>query len=77
MNPDEEVFVIHIASLSLGSRVAIHPAQEAQIALLDIEKGIVPPEYSDYADIFLEASGAEFLEHTGINDHPIDLVDNK
>ena len=77
LNPDEEVFVVHVVFLSLGSRVAIHPARKAQITALDIEKMIVPPEYSDYANIFSETSAAELLKHTGINDHSIELVNDK
>ena len=77
MDPDEEPFVVHIAFFSLGSRVAIYLAREVQIAVLNIEKVIVPPEYSDYANIFSENSAAKLPNHTGINDHPIDLVDDK
>lgn len=38
---------------------------------------IVSAEYSDYADLFLEASVVELLKYTGINDHHINLVDDK
>lgn len=55
----------------------IHLAREAQIAALNTKEVIVPLEYSDYADVFLEASAAELPKLTGINDHPIDLVDDK
>ena len=55
-----EAFVIHVSSLSLGSKMTIHPAREDQIALLLAEKVIVPAEYSDFADIFSKES-AEML----------------
>ena len=55
----------------------IYPAREAQITALNTEEVIVPPEDSDYADVFSESSAAELFKHTGINDHPIDLVDDK
>lgn len=45
--------------------------------MLDIEKVIVPPEYFDYVNVFLETSAAELPKHTGINNHFIDLVDDK
>ena len=34
-------------------------------------------EYSDCTDIFLSDSTMALPEYTGINDHPIDLVDNR
>lgn len=77
MNPDEKLFVVHIASLSLGSWVVIYPASEAQIVTLDTKKVIVLPEYSNYANVFLKASAIELSKHTGINDYPINLVDDK
>ena len=77
MDPDKEAFVVYVAFLSLGSRVVIHPTQEAQIAALNTKEVIIPPEYSDYADVFSKASAAGLPKHTSINDHPIDLVDDK
>lgn len=38
---------------------------------------IVPPEYSDYTNVFLEASTVKLFEHTAINNHFINLVDDK
>ena len=35
----------------------------------------VPAEYSDFADIFSPDLASELPEHTGINDHAIELVD--
>ena len=37
----------------------------------------IPTEYSDFSDVFSSDSTAELPEHTGINDHPIDLLDDK
>ena len=36
----------------------------------------IPIEYSDFADIFSPELASELLEHTGINDHAIELVDD-
>ncbi len=36
----------------------------------------VPSEYADFADIFSPKLAAALLEHTGINNHAIELVDN-
>ena len=33
-------------------------------------------EYSDFSDVFSSDSTAELLEHAGINDHPINLLNN-
>lgn len=77
LNFDKKAFVIHVASLSLWSGVVIYPAQKVLIATLDIEKMIVSPEYSDYANGFLEAFTTELPKHIGINDYSINLVDNK
>ena len=77
LDPDEKDIVVYIVSLSLGSKIAIHSVWEAKIAALVTKKVIVPPECSNYANIFSEASVAELPEHNNINEHPIDLVDNK
>ena len=37
----------------------------------------IPAKYSHYTNVFLSDSAAELLERTGINDHPISLVDDK
>ena len=38
---------------------------------------MVPAKYSDHTDVSSPDSTAELPERTGINNHPIDLVDNK
>ena len=37
----------------------------------------VPAEYLEHTDVSSPDSAAGLPEYTGINDHPIDLVDNK
>ena len=37
----------------------------------------VPAEYSDFADVFSPDLASELLEHTGINNHAIELVDGQ
>ena len=75
LNEDDETFVVYMAAFSLGSNV--HPSWQAQIALLDVKEVTIPAEYLDYIDVFSLNSMAELLEHTGINDHPINLIDDK
>lgn len=74
---DEEAFVIYVAFLSLGSKVAINPAREVQIAALDNKKVIILPKYLNYSNVFSKASAAKLFEYININDHLIDLVDDK
>ena len=70
-----EAFVIHVASLT--SKMSIHLAWEAQIALLIAEEVTVPAEYSDFADVFSKESVEILPEDTGINEHAIKLEDEK
>ena len=72
---DNEAFVVHVASILEATN--IHLFCQAQIASLNVEEVTIPAEYSDYTDVFSSDSAAELPEHTGINDHPIDLVDDK
>ena len=67
--------MIHMAAISVGSNV--YPSRQAQIALLDIKEVTIPPEYTDYTNVFSPNSAAELPKHTSINDHSIDLIDDK
>ena len=55
----------------------IHPFCQAQVAALTSEETGIPAEYSDFSNVFSSDSPAELPEYTGINDHPINLLDNK
>ena len=76
---DENIkaFVVHVSSLSLRSKMMIHPAQEAQIASLLAEKVIVPAKYSDFANVFSKESAEVLPECIEINKHAIELEDSK
>ena len=37
----------------------------------------IPTEYSDFADVFSPELASKLPEHTGINNHAIDLVDDR
>ncbi len=56
----------------------MHPSRRAQIAHLKADETStkVPSEYADFANVFLPKLAAKLLEHTGINDHAIELVDD-
>ena len=57
--------------------MTIHPAREAQLALLLTEEVTVPVEYSDFADVFSEKSANVLPERTGANKHAIELQEGK
>ena len=51
MDKNVEAFVVHVSSL--GSKMNIHPAREAQLASLLTKKVTVPIEYLDFDNVFL------------------------
>ncbi len=57
----------------------MHLSKRAQIAHLKADEAPteVPNEYVDFADVFSPKLAAELSEHTGINDHAIELVDDR
>lgn len=73
----KETFVIHVASLSLDSKMSISLTQKAQIVLLVVKKVIIPAKPLDFADIFLQESTAALSEHFAINKYSIDLEPGK
>ena len=77
LNADDETFVVHIAALAKPMTIPIYSFCQAQVAILMSEKTRIPTEYSNFSNVFSSDSAAELPEHNGINDHPIDLLDNK
>ena len=61
---------MHVSSLE--SRMSIHSAREAQLALLLTKKVTVPTKYLDFANVFLEKSVNVLSEQTGANEHAIE-----
>ena len=74
-----EVVVVHVAVLSVDLGDEVHLSRRAQIAYLKADKAPskVSNKYTDFANIFSPKLAAELLEHTGINDRAIELVDNQ
>ncbi len=56
----------------------MHLSRRVQIAHLKADEAStkVSSKYTDFADIFSPKLAVELPEHTGINDHTIELVDN-
>ena len=74
---DENVgaFIVHVALLI--SKMTIHPAREAHIALLLGKKVTVSAEYVDFVNLFLKESAEVLPERTCINEHAIKLEEGK
>ena len=70
-----EAFVVHVSSLR--SKISIHPAKEAQLALLLTEEVTMPTEYLDFANVFSENSANVFWKRTGANEYAIKLEKGK
>ena len=77
LNADNETFVVHIAALAKPTVMLIYFFCQAQIALLMNEKTGIFTEYSDISDIFSLDSMADLPKHNKINDHLINLPDDK
>ena len=65
--------MVHVTSLLT---MAIHPAREAQIALLVAKEVKIPTKYSDFSDIFLEEKASILLEITELNQYAIELQES-
>ncbi len=78
LDPEHEVFVVLVAALGVDLGDEVHPSRRAQIAHLKADEAPteVPSEYADFAEVFSTKLAAELPEHTGINDHAIELVDD-
>ena len=77
LNADNETFVVHVAAIAEPTTMPIHLSRQAQVATLMSEETGIPTEYSEFSNIFSSDSAAELSKHTRINDHSIDLLDNK
>ena len=77
LNADNKTFVVHVAALAEPTTIPIYPSGQAQVAALMSKENGIPAEYSDFSNVFSSDSAAELLEYAVINDHPINLLDNK
>ena len=85
LDPEHETYIVHVASLSYtllaslrSPSLDVHPFRRPQISGLIVEEAPtkVLAEYSDFADVFSPDLAFELPEHTGINDHAIELVES-
>ena len=82
--PEYESFVVQIASFSFVASPSsfllnVHPFNKSQIAGLITEKAFIKifAKYLNFADIFSSDLASKLLEHTGINNQAIKLVDSQ
>ena len=87
LDPEHETYVVHVTSLSFTPFVTslastplnVHPSRRPQISGLIAKEVLtkVPAKYLDFAIVFSLDLAFELPEHTGINDHAIELVDGQ
>ena len=75
-NEDDENLIMHITALSVVDS-NVHLSWHVQIALLKVEKVIILSKYIDYTNVFSSDFVVELPKHIGINNHLIDLIDDK
>ena len=68
---------MHVVTLAEPITIPIYSSRQAQVATLMSKETGIPAEYSDFSNVFSSDSAAELPEHIGINDHAIDLLNNK
>ena len=71
LNKKIEIFIIYISSLAL--KIIAYLAKEVEIVLLFAKEVIVPAEYLNFFDVFLDKSVNVFSEQIGANEHAIKL----
>ena len=74
LDPEDEVFIFHIASVSFDSDLYLFC--RVHIALLKADKTTtaIPSKYAIFADVFSKDLAAKLPEHTGIINYTIELI---
>ena len=77
LNVNNKIFVVYVAALVEPISILIYLFYQVQVALLISEETEIPTEYSNFSNVFSSDSAVKLPEHIGINDNPINLLDNK
>ena len=77
LNVDDKIFVVHVAALVKPTTMLIYPSYQTLITTLPSKETGIPTKYSDFCNIFSSDSAVELPEYTGINNHLINLLNNK
>ena len=72
-----KIFVMHVVTLAEPRTLPIHLSCQAQVTALTSEKTGIPAEYSGFSNIFSSDFTVELPENTGINNHLINLLNDK
>ncbi len=79
LDPEHEAFVVHVVALSIDSDNEVHLSKRDQIAHRTANEAFTkfPSKYTDFVDVFSPKLAVELPEHTGMNDHAIELGDDQ
>ena len=86
LDPESEIFVVYVASLSFDAlpsslplKLNVYLFRRPQVSDLIVEEAPtkVSAKYSDIADVFSLDLMFELPEHTGINNHAIELINGQ
>ena len=77
LNTNDKIFMMHIVALAKLTSMPIHSFCQVQVALLTSKETRDLVEYSNFSNIFSSNSAAELPDYTRINNHLINLQDNK
>ena len=76
-NADSKIFVVHVMALIKPTTMPIYSSYQVQVAVLISQETGIPTEYSDFFEVFSSDSMAQLAKYTRINNHSIDLLDDK
>ena len=82
LDAGSEIFMMHVA-IREREKILVHSERqtqiEAQVRALLFNKALtmVSAEYSNYSNVFSAKYAAKLLENTGINEHAIELKEDK
>ena len=77
LNLDDKNFIVHEAAIAEQIIIPIYPFCQAKLASLTSEQIEISVKYSEFFNIFSSDSAVKLPENTKINDHLINLLDNK
>ena len=77
LNEENKIFVMYVVALVEPTTMPIYTSCQAQVVALTSKETRIPVEYSDFSNTFSLDSATKLPEHIEINDHPINLLDNK
>lgn len=75
LNLKDEIFVLYLASINTD--LDVYSFYREKIAFLKTDKAFTfdLPKYNNFTDIFSKNLVAKLLNHTGINNYIIDLIE--